>query len=50
MLDSSITTEDLKKFQKNYHKQGLSILESAITTNGIQTTNFNWHAMADNTP
>lgn len=50
-MSFKITQDDLKDFSSDYkQRKSSSVIENAVTTNGVRAASFNWHAIADDNP
>ncbi|HIW70802.1 MAG TPA: C1 family peptidase [Candidatus Limosilactobacillus merdipullorum] len=50
-MSFEITPANVKKFSADYQsRRESSVLESAVTKNGVRAASFNWHSLADNDP
>ncbi|WP_137597903.1 aminopeptidase C [Paucilactobacillus kaifaensis] len=50
-MSHEITSEQLDQFNQNLHEQPTSsVLERAVTKNGILASSYDWHAVSDSDP
>ena len=50
-MSFNITDSAINDFRQDYHqRKESSVLENAVTKNGVNAASFNWHSIADNDP
>lgn len=50
-MSFAITPADIEEFAQDYdNRPDASVIENAVTKNGVRAASFNWHSISDNDP